>query len=128
MFGTIFVFWADNLDGSNQTSTPSCIVNSDFVFVVIRQFRFDCETRSSWSPLSRRHSSVSTSMDIVRRGIVFYERRDIDFNLRSRVNVWTRDIPVWELLTQVLHDYSRPLTVQFFPRSDVIHRRPKVIS
>jgi hypothetical protein len=52
-----------------------------------------------------------------------------DFNLVLIVmNARLGNIPVWQLLSQLLDDDRWPLTVETLPRSDVIQRRAKVIA
>ena len=59
MLGTILVRRADDLDGCDQLPTPFGVVDSDLVFVVIRQRRFHGYAGMCRRPYSGSHTAVS---------------------------------------------------------------------
>jgi hypothetical protein len=126
MLGTIFVRGTNDLQRRNQTPTPLYVVDSDFVFVKIGELRLDGEARRR--PHGGCYASVSFTDAVGKWRIVVFKSRDVDFDLRARVNSGLGYIPGWKVLSQLLDDNHRPTAVEALPRSDVIQRRAKVIA
>ncbi len=129
MFGPVFVGGADQFDRGHQASAALGVVNADFILVEIRQVGFHGQRGFHRRPNRGGAAVIGRRVRSLRRGLrLCLERCHVNLHLRPQMHAGTGLKLRGKRFRQLLDNDRRPLTVDFFPGSDLTDQRMKRIS
>jgi hypothetical protein len=122
---TVLVPRADKLDCCNQAPSVPLVVYPDFVlggrqFVGVEQ--------DSWRSGLPFEGGIGGLVVAGASHILQLERYDIDFDSAAEMDFDPTPVIGWEKGIESNGNDSRPQPVKFFPRSDIGHKRSKVVA